>query len=272
MIIAMQRLKEMTQGGSKLAKWTIGYYVTTTLLAIVISTIMTALVWAPRFQTASAESLNDTSADAQLDKQTQVTWSESVVALFQSFITDNFVASLANMDLLAVLVASVVIGYLLNSASGIVRAVYEVELIVTRIITFLINLAPVGVFFLILPNLFRLDLAEMGENLGFLIAGSLVGMFIHLLIVLPALFFLFTRKNPYPYWLKCSPAWVTAWGSASSAATLPVTLRCVYERGIPRTVGKFAVPLGCLINMDGYVCPLSSLLFHNDRTFLIHFL
>lgn len=52
-------------------------------------------------------------------------------------------------------------------------------------------------------------------------------------------------------WLKCSPAWITAWGTASSAATLPVTIRCVLERGVPVTITKFAVPLGCLINMDG---------------------
>ncbi len=48
-------------------------------------------------------------------------------------------------------------------------------------------------------------------------------------------------------------AWVKAWGTASSAAALSVTLKCAKARGIPDTVAKFVLPLGCLINMDGYV-------------------
>lgn len=106
-------------------------------------------------------------------------------------------------------------------------------------------------FFLILPNLFRLDIKEIGINLGVLIGGGVANMMIHLLIVLPIIFFAITRTNPYIYWFKCNPAWLTAWGSASSAATLPVTMRVVAARGVPYTVNKFAVPLGCLINMDG---------------------
>jgi Na+/H+-dicarboxylate symporter len=90
--------------------------------------------------------------------------------------------------------------------------------------------------------------------------------FIQLFIILPILFFAFTRMNPYSYWLKCSPSWITAWvsifinivrsfadeiiqGSASSAATLPVTLKVLQARGVPDVVRKFTAPLGALINM-----------------------
>lgn len=90
----------------------------------------------------------------------------------------------------------------------------------------------------------RLDIAELGANLGILIGGTLCNLFIHLLIVLPLIFLVVTRRNPYSYWIKNSPAWVTAWGTASSAATLPVTLKMVKARGVPVTVYKFATPLG----------------------------
>ena len=76
-------------------------------------------------------------------------------------------------------------------------------------------------------------------------------MFIHLLIFLPLIFVIFTRENPFALWMRCSPAWITAWGSASSAATLPVTMRCLEKQRIPQNVYKFTAPLGCLINMDG---------------------
>lgn len=133
----------------------------------------------------------------------------------------------------------------------ILKLVVEVEQMIMIVIAALIAMAPFGVFFLVLSSLLKLDIADIGENLGLLIAGTLGTMGIHVFIILPGLFFIITRQNPYSFWIKISPAWVTAWGSASSAATLPVTLRVCEERGIPKTVYKFTAPLGCLINMDG---------------------
>lgn len=177
----------------------------------------------------------------------------AVVSIFESFIPNNVVGAIANDQLLAVLITAVVVGFLLPPKSSILKAVTEIDKMVTIVITFLIQIAPIGVFFLIMPNLFKLNIAAIGYNLGILIGGTLTGIFIHLLVVLPLLFILMARANPVTYWLKCSPAWLTAWGSASSAATLPITLKCAKERGVPDTVAKFSVPLGCLINMDGYV-------------------
>lgn len=157
-----------------------------------------------------------------------------------------------NDELLAVLIMAMVLGYLIPSQqSHFFKLVQEVEQMIMRIISWLIKVAPIGVFFLVLSNLMKLSISEIGMNLGMLIGGTLGTMAIHILIVLPLIYFAVVRKNPYAYWIKISPAWVTAWGSASSAATLPVTLRCAYERGLPITVYKFTCPLGCLINMDG---------------------
>jgi Na+/serine symporter len=251
-ILAMQRLKEMAQTGKRLAIVTVTYYVSTTILAIVHSTILTALVWSNQIKPASDSVLELSEEDAsEYEDRTETKIEDVVVQVFYSFIPNNVVGAFADEALLAVLVTACIVGCLLRPGDGIVRAVHEIDRIVMKVITLLILLAPLGVFFLILPNLFKLDIAIIGENLGFLIGGSLCGMAIQLFVVYPLLFYLFTRKNPFSYWLKCSPAWVTAWGSASSAATMPVTLRMMRERGIPNTVRKFAIPLGTLINMDG---------------------
>jgi len=254
MILAVQKLKEMTSGKArKLGIATIVYYVGTTVLAIVHSIIMTALVWRKQMVVASPETLelSETDSDLYADR-TKVKIEAVVVQMFESFIPSNVVNALATDSLLAVLVTSVIVGALLDArTSHILKVVVEVEKLILIVITFLIKLAPVGVFFLILPNMFKLNLADIGKNLAILIAGSLSGMALHLFIVLPILYFAFTRKNPYTYWAKCSPAWTTAWGTASSAATLPVSLRVARARGVPRTIVDFAVPLGCLINMDG---------------------
>ena len=251
MILAIQRLREMSKGGSRLAKWAVGYYVATTLIAIIISCLMVSLAWGPMFTKVSEEAL--ATADNQKLPEEEDTEIHNVVRqMFRSFVPDNIVGALASNELLAVLVSAIVVGYLIEGPeSSLLRAVVEVERIITIIITALIKMAPIGVFFLILPSLMKLDIADIGQNMGILIGGTLATMSVHLFVVTPLIFYCFTRMNPYTYWFSNAAAWVTAWGSASSAATLSVTLRCGKARGIPDTIAKFALPLGCLINMDG---------------------
>ncbi|KAG8626551.1 hypothetical protein KVT40_005496 [Elsinoe batatas] len=252
-ILAVQNLKVMAKDGAKLARWTIGWYVLTTIIAIVHSVIAVSLGWRRLMQTADDASLTvDASDQADIEENSGNAPHDIVVQVFESFIPSNVFNAMAEDELLAVLVAAVVVGALLKGPdSSILRAVREVERLITIIIVFLIKLAPIGVFSLILANLMTLDPAAIGINLGVLIGASLVGMFIHLFIILPALFFIATRENPYAYWIKCSPSWITAWGSASSAATLPVTMKMLRQRAVPETVFKFTAPLGTLVNMDG---------------------
>ncbi|KAF2462331.1 Sodium:dicarboxylate symporter family protein [Lineolata rhizophorae] len=253
MILAIQRLREMSRGGGVLARWTIGYYVLTTLCAVIISIIMVSQVWDGLMTEAGADSLAVAEEDEEeFSEREDVEVHDVVVQMFESLIPANIVDALASDSLLAVLISSIVVGYLIRGPdSPILRATKEVERIITVIITFLIKIAPIGVFFLIVSNLFRLRIEDIGRNLGVLIGGTLSTMAIHLFIVVPLIYTIVLRKNPYVYWFRNAPAWLTAWGSASSAATLPVTLKCARARGIPNLVAKFACPLGALINMDG---------------------
>ena len=252
MILAIVRLREMTGNGAVLARWTVGYYVVTTLIAIVHTCILVDLVWRKLMTEATGAALEVSDSLEKTVKERKAFEPHVVVVeMFQSFITNNIFKSLAHDGLLAIQIAACVVGYLLDPMGSIMKAVEEVEKLVTKIITFLIKIAPIGVFFLILPNLFRLNISEMGQNLGVLIGSALAGMFLHLFILIPLIYFCVVRENPYSVWLKSAPAWLTAWGTSSSAATLPVTLREAIARGVPTTVAKFTVPLGCLINMDG---------------------
>ncbi|KAL8383194.1 hypothetical protein RB595_006788 [Gaeumannomyces hyphopodioides] len=252
MILAIVRLREMTGNGAVLARWTVGYYVLTTLIAIVHTCILVDLVWRRLMTEVSGSALDlSDSLSKTVAERKQFEPHVVVVEMFRSFITNNIFYSLANDGLLAILIAACVVGYLLDPMGSIMKAVEEIEKLVTKIITFLIKIAPIGVFFLILPNLFRLNIAEIGQNLGVLIGSALAGMFLHLFILIPIIYVCVVRENPYPVWFASAPAWLTAWGTASSAATLPVTLRETRARGVPNTVAKFSIPLGCLINMDG---------------------
>ncbi|EEQ85371.1 Sodium:dicarboxylate symporter family protein [Blastomyces dermatitidis ER-3] len=254
LILAVQRLREMSRGGALLARWTIGYYLFTTLVAILHSTILVSLVWAKQFTEVDPETRAiDKDLQKDIDSRSVYKAHDIVVELFETLVPDNIVAAFANDILLGVLVVSIILGYMIRdpATSSILKVVREIEGLITVAITFLINMAPIGIFFLIMPNLFKLDIKEVGINLGLLIGAGLSGMAIQLFIIYPILYFAVMRQNPFAYWMKNSPAWVTAWGTASSAGTMPVTLKCLAARKVPDTIAKFAIPLGTLVNMDG---------------------
>lgn len=179
MIIAVQNLKSMDAGGGKLARWTILWYIGTTILAVVVSTILVDLVWRPLFTIADANTLavDEDTATSQEEAGEGMAAHDIIVQVFESFIPQNVTSAMANDELLAVLVSAIVVGALIKGPdSSLLRAVREVEKIIMKVITFLIQLAPIGVFFLILSNLFTLDIEDIGQNLGVLVGASIVNM------------------------------------------------------------------------------------------------
>jgi Na+/H+-dicarboxylate symporter len=78
------------------------------------------------------------------------------------------------------------------------------------------------------------------------------GLGLHALVTLPILLWVFTRRNPYRFILQMSRAILTAFSTASSSATLPVTMECAEsEAGVSERSTNFVLPLGATINMDG---------------------
>ena len=78
------------------------------------------------------------------------------------------------------------------------------------------------------------------------------GLTIHILIVLPLIFYFLTGINPKRHYRAMSAALATAFATSSSNATLPVTMRCVEENaGVSNKVSSFVLPMGATINMDG---------------------
>ncbi|CAB1324477.1 unnamed protein product [Coregonus sp. 'balchen'] len=96
------------------------------------------------------------------------------------------------------------------------------------------------------------NLAEVGGQLGMYTVSVIVGLLIHGLFVLPLLYFLVTRKNPYTFIAGLLQALITALGTSSSSATLPITFRCLEENNrVDKRVTRFILPVGATINMDG---------------------
>ncbi|XP_031719908.1 excitatory amino acid transporter 4 isoform X1 [Anarrhichthys ocellatus] len=124
---------------------------------------------------------------------------------------------------------------------------------IMRLVSIIIWYAPVGILFLIAGKVVEMkNLAEVGGQLGMYTVSVIVGLLIHGLFVLPLLYFLVTRKNPYTFIGGLLQALITALGTSSSSATLPITFRCLEENNrVDKRVTRFILPVGATINMDG---------------------
>jgi len=121
------------------------------------------------------------------------------------------------------------------------------------ITTWVINLAPVGVFFLIGGQVLGTqDFGKVLEQLGWYFSTVIIGLCIHGFIVLPALYTLATRSLPFKFLANMTSAFTTAFGTGSSSATLPVTIGLLENRNkVDPRVCRFILPIGATINMDG---------------------
>ena len=115
----------------------------------------------------------------------------------------------------------------------------------------IIRLAPIGVLFLILSATASQG-AAVFKTLGWYMLAVGCALFLHAVVTMPLILKFIAKRNPWQYARSMSPALLTAFSSASSNGTLPLTMTCVEERaGISNRTSSFVLPLGATVNMDG---------------------
>ncbi|XP_069126790.1 excitatory amino acid transporter 3-like [Argopecten irradians] len=174
------------------------------------------------------------------------------------FVDDPYVnGKVEGMNVLGLVVFSIFFGCILqrmgNKGKPLVDFFECLHIASMKLVTLVIWYSPIGIIFLIASKLVAMERPEeMFEQLGYYMGTVLAGLAIHAFIILPLLYVIVVRKNPYKFMYNMLKALLTAWGTASSSATLPVTMECLEDNNkVDIRVVKFVTPIGATVNMDG---------------------
>ncbi|WP_447553702.1 serine/threonine transporter SstT [Vreelandella sp. EE22] len=164
----------------------------------------------------------------------------------------NPVTALMEANFIAILVWAAGLGLALRQASDTTRqALSDLSTAVTRLVTLVIRLAPLGIFGLVAGTLAESGLAALLNYAQLL--GVIVGcMAVVALLSNPLLVYLVTRRNPYPLvWACLRGSAITAFFTRSSAANIPVNLELCRQLELDADTYSVSIPLGATINMGG---------------------
>ena len=194
------------------------------------------------------------------DEQETPTVSTILINLILMLFTDNLIASAAQTNLLPLIIFSIFFAGALTTmgerVANLTSMIEQVNNALIALILLLMKVAPVGIFCLVAARFGEAQaegkfLEVLGQT-GWYVLTVVVGLGIHALLILPLIYWVFTKKHPYRFISQMSQAALTAFSTASSSATLPVTLDCaITKAGISERSSKFVIPLGATINMDG---------------------
>ncbi len=170
-------------------------------------------------------------------------------------IPKNPVAAMANGDMLPIIFFSIMVGVSMlmvgHKAKPFIEGAEVANEIMMRMVNIIMALAPYAVFALIAKAVANLGLDLLASLAGYVLV--LVGaLMFHLFITLMITLKVFSGLSPVMFLKKIRNVQVFAFSTASSNATIPVTMRTVTQRfGVNNSVASFTVPFGATINMDG---------------------
>ncbi|WP_093213465.1 dicarboxylate/amino acid:cation symporter [Sediminibacillus albus] len=225
---------------------TISYYLLTTAVAIIIG-LGVAFLLSPG--KGVDVSVSDDTAEVA-DQQQQ-----SVVDTFLNIIPENPFDALASGNILQIIFFALFIGLAITFVGEKAQPVYrffdafaEVMYKITAIIMYV---APIGILGLVAPVIGEYGLSVLLPLLKVILA-AVIACILHAVLVYSSAVKIYGKISPLSFFKGISPAALVAFSTASSAGTLPVTLKNTQENlCVPNKISSFVLPLGATINMDG---------------------
>lgn len=190
----------------------------------------------------------------QAFKVTQMSVTDFFAHFLHSLFQNPF-AALAQGNVLAVVIFALLLGIALVAGGERYRNIHvlmqEFLELILMLVGWIMHLAPLGIMALLLQLVASQDIGLLSTLIRFM-AIVLGVTLLHGVVVLPLILYLTTGMTPATFWRGAREALITAFATSSSAATLPVTLRCAEQHlHVKRDIAGFVIPLGATVNMDG---------------------
>lgn len=252
-VSGMGRGKDIGRLGAK----TIALYLLSSFLAILIGVVLVNLISPGIIQGVPAgDILGFTANNFNLTLQGQQHDLSALVLVFSNLIPENIFKAAVNGELLGLISFSILFGFFMMridkkysvALQDLWQGLFETMMQLTL---FIMLFAPIGVFGLVAKSIAMVGFDAFRPLLSFFIT-VVAALAIHSLVTLPVLLIILGRTNPLTHYKNVLPAWLMAFSTSSSSATLPVTIECLEKNvGVSNKISSFVLPLGATVNMDG---------------------
>lgn len=224
---------------------TIAFYLATTAIAVTVAISVAALI-------KPGIGLNMNMIETE---NVTVAEKTSAVDTLLDIIPDNPFSSLANGNMLQVIVFALIVGILLakmgERAELVANFFSQFNDLMMEMTNLVMSFAPIGVFFMLTRTFANLGFDAFIPLLKYM-GGVVLGLGVQCFVVYMILLFVFTRLNPFKFIKKFFPVMAFAFSTSTSNATIPLNIETLEEKiGVSRKVSSFTIPLGATINMDG---------------------
>ena len=225
---------------------TIGFYLVTTALAVCVALGSALLINPGRGLDMDA---------VQKGTVSSTTEATSLVDTLLNIIPKNPVQSMANGDMLPIIVFAQFVGIMLATqgtrGSVVANFFSQFNDVMMEMTMAIMKIAPIGVFCLIARTFATVGFSAFAPMLKYM-GNVTLALAIQCLIVYQILLFVFTRLNPLKFIKKFLPVMGFAFSTATSNATIPMSIDTLSKKmGVSKQISSFTIPLGATINMDG---------------------
>jgi len=228
---------------------TLAFYFVTTSASVIVGLILVNIL-----QPGAGVEIWDTTVPDFVAKSGE----SGIVDVLVGLIPPNIIGAAADGKILPLIVFSLLFGGVLSAigekGKPVVAVFDGINAAMMKIVHLIILFAPIGVLALIggIVAEERDSFEQLVSSLGMYSLTVILGLLIHALITLPLLLSILGRKNPWQYFMGVGEALATAFTTASSSATLPITIDAVENKNnVDSRAASFVLPLGATINMDG---------------------
>ena len=241
----VMQMRDIGQFGRVAVRTLVIYFITTAICIAVALGI--SAIFKP------GANMNLTAATGGFDPA-NIEEAPTIIQTLLNIIPKNPIEAMANGEMLQIIfwafLTGIVVGtnpVKLKLLEDILRVGNDFMMKVTAVV---MKAAPVGVFALIARTFTDIGLSIVGPLLTFLVSVILTMVIIVFLVYLPTIM-ISSKQSPKPFFKKVFPVYTFAFSSASSNASIPLTLSSCDAMGIPREISSFTIPLGATINMNG---------------------